>query len=115
MAKKDFSNIKADSIYNHVEEATAAEEPKHTERKDDYTEVETAFYMANGKTSGRKGLKLPRINMAFTPEAYEYVKTMSRASGKTMTDFVNTMIESNIKRNRKEYEEVKNRTLKIRF
>ena len=32
--------------------------------------------------------KLPRINLAFTKELHDYVTTMARARGETMTAFI---------------------------
>lgn len=45
------------------------------------------------KTQGRKGCKAERINMAFSPENYEFIKICSKATGKTMTEFTNILIK----------------------
>lgn len=45
------------------------------------------------KTQGRKGCKAERINMAFTPENYDFIRIMARVSGKTMTEFTNSAID----------------------
>lgn len=45
-------------------------------------------------TQGRKGQKLPRINMAFTPENHEYIKRVSRQEGKSITQYINGLIEA---------------------
>jgi hypothetical protein len=44
-------------------------------------------------TQGRKGLRLPRINMGFTPANHEFVRRASRMRGQSMTEFVNTLID----------------------
>lgn len=44
-------------------------------------------------TQGRKGYKMPRINMAFEPEVHEWVKKTSRQEGVSMTDFVNQILK----------------------
>ena len=46
-----------------------------------------------GSTQGRKGEKLKRINLAFDDENYEYVRLESRRRGKSITQFVNEIIE----------------------
>lgn len=46
------------------------------------------------RTQGRKGCKAVRINMAFTPTNYSFIKIISRASGKTMTQFCNLVIKA---------------------
>ena len=55
---------------------------------------ERAMRAATLRTQGRKGCKAVRINMAFTPENYEFIKTMAKASGQTMTEFVNLIISA---------------------
>lgn len=56
-------------------------------------------------TQGRKGKRLPRINMAFTLENYEFLRVHSRMNGLTMTEYVNSLIE-------KDRQEVENGTRK---
>lgn len=57
------------------------------------TPEEAQTRAASLKTQGRKGCKAIRINMAFTPENHEFIKVMSRLTGKTMTEFANLTIE----------------------
>jgi hypothetical protein len=98
MAKKDFSNIDIAPVYNALEEATAEpaqeaqEEKKPRKDRKTPTEQEATELLFNMRTSGHKGLKLPRINLAFAPDCYDYVLTMSRARGETMTEFINLII-----------------------
>lgn len=44
------------------------------------------------KTQGRKGCKGPRINMQFTPENHQFVKTMSKVRGIPMSKFLDEII-----------------------
>ena len=37
--------------------------------------------------------KQTRINMAFTPENYDFIRRFSRLRGQSMTDFTNHMID----------------------
>lgn len=101
MGEKDFSGIDAGRMYNAIHEATAepaqeAQEVQETKRqykpRREYTEQEKQEYMQQGKTTGRKGLKMPRINLAFAPDIYEYIQIMSRVTGQSMTDYVNTIL-----------------------
>lgn len=62
-------------------------------RKDDYTEEERAEAMESMNTRGMKGVKLNRINMAFSKPNYEYLTTMARAHGWTYTEFVNHVLD----------------------
>ena len=45
------------------------------------------------RTQGRKGEKLPRINMAFSPENLEFLRIMAGISGQSMTRYLNTLID----------------------
>ena len=43
-------------------------------------------------TQGKKGQKLPRINMAFSPENLEHIQIMGRVMGCSATEYVNRLI-----------------------
>lgn len=43
-------------------------------------------------TQGRKGCKMPRINMAFEPDLHEWIQRSARRNGITMTNFVNSIL-----------------------
>lgn len=58
-------------------------------------------------TQGRKGMKAPRINMAFTPENYDYIRVMSGIRGESMTNFVNYVIEESMRLHGEKYEQAK--------
>ncbi len=88
--------------------AQAAPQPGQAQKAEGsrktYTEEERQAFMASLRTGGRKGCKLPRINMAFTPELYEYVRTMSKVSGLTLTVFLNTVLKQYMDEHREQYE-----------
>ena len=44
------------------------------------------------QTQGRKGIKAKRINMAFSDENHEWIKTEARRQGLTATQLVNDII-----------------------
>ena len=102
--KKDFTTHLQDAITEataaEVEDAQETQEkPKthkaHKTRKT-YTEQEAQEIMQSMKTNGRKGLKLPRINLAFAPDVYEYCRTMARAAGMNYTEFINTVLRQHM-------------------
>jgi YesN/AraC family two-component response regulator len=111
-AKKDFTNINTDRVYNKIAEATEETEThemhetqgKQKERKT-YSKEEAEEFLQGRKTSGRKGLKLPRINLAFSPEVYDFVKTMSRVTGETMTEYINKVMQQHMEANQDVYKE----------
>lgn len=85
---------------------TATETPKQ-ERKDrkTYTPEEATNYINDFKTAGRKGVKMPRINLAFSQDNYDYIKTMSIVSGISMTEYVNKIIAQYAEEHRDVYEQ----------
>lgn len=85
--KKDFAGINTGRVYNTIEQATSRKGQQGSASPQEQAERASAL-----KTQGRKGCKAIRINMAFTPENHEFIKVMSKASGKTMTEFANLVI-----------------------
>ena len=63
-----------------------------------------------GRTQGRAGYTSNRINMAFRPDVYEFIQTMARVRGETMTKFVNHLIEQAMK----EHDDIYQQALKFR-
>lgn len=63
--------------------------------------------MGNMKTQGCDGAKLDRINMAFTPTNIDYIRTMSKMKGQTMTQFVNDIITEKREKNGAAYQKAK--------
>lgn len=116
MAKKDFSGVNTGRVYNAIAEATAAQEytgiskPQETQEaparkpRKTYTEEEAAVFLRSLKTNGRKGVKLPRINLAFAPDLYEYIQIMSRVRGESMTQFVNLALRQHMEQHKYVYE-----------
>ena len=125
MAIKDFSQVNTGRVYDTIATATAEpeqeaaevlqdqettevlqdqEEQKERKPRRTYTEQEAAEALRTLKTSGRKGLKLPRINLAFAPDIYDYVQIMSRVRGESMTDFVNIALRQHMEEHRDLYD-----------
>lgn len=85
---KDFSGINTGRVYGAIEQATSTKGQQGKASPQEQAERASAL-----KTQGRKGCKAIRINMAFTPENHEFIKVTARATGKTMTEFTNLVIE----------------------
>ena len=59
------------------------------------------------RTQGRKGLKMQRMNMSFTPSNMDYLKVMAGVNGMTITRFMNYLIEQHAEANAERYQRVK--------
>lgn len=101
MAKKDFTGVQANKVNDTIAEATAAQEERKPRKT--YNEQEAQEFLQSMNTAGRKGLKLPRINIAFSPDIYEYCRTMARAAGMTYTDFVNHVLRQHMEQHAEQY------------
>lgn len=107
-------DINTDSIYGQ-QIATALENPEELSAQDELAELTTRkerkTYSAQevmealntGKTAGKKGMKLPRINLAFQKDVYDYVKTMANVRGETLTDFINHELRKSMEENAEIY------------
>lgn len=106
-AKKKNFEIDRSPVFNTIETATAepaeAEAPARKERKT-YSTTEQQQFLDDMRTAGRKGVKLPRINLALAPDIYDYVRTMARARGTTITEFVNHILAQSLADNSEVYE-----------
>lgn len=101
--KREWARNHPDKIRAQRErywEKKAAEDENVSEnhRKHGYqspaSEEEIGRRKSEMKTQGRKGVKIDRINMAFTPENYAFIRIASRLHGKTMTEFTNRIISA---------------------
>ena len=110
MAKKDFSNVHTGRVYETIAEATADPAPQAIpKRKKDTppTAEEIQLAREQSRTRGRKGVKMLRINMAFTPEVHEYIRTMAQVRGQTVTQFTEAVFRKSMEDNAAIYEQVK--------
>ena len=108
-SKKDFSSANTGRVYGTIAEATAEtqEAPQTRKERKTYTEQEQQEFRAAGATKGRKGCKAIRINMAFSPEVHEYIKTMARVRGESITDFTNYIFTRSMEDNAEVYKRAK--------
>ena len=85
--KKDFAGMNTGRVYGAIEQATSRKGQQGTASPQERAERASEL-----RTQGRKGCKAIRINMASTPENHEFIKVMSKATGRTMTEFANDVI-----------------------
>lgn len=93
--KKDFSQIKTNRVYDAIADATAEQETHETQ--------ENQTRRRGRKPKENNGGKLLRINMGFYDEQYEYLQTMARVMGMTMTDFCNDIVMQHKRKNEANY------------
>lgn len=107
MAKKDFSKINttaatAGNVYSTIEKSI-----NRRGQQVEATPEEAKERADNLLTQGRKGCRAVRINMAFTPDNHDFVKTMAKITGQTMTEFVNMALEQYRKEHGDVYEKAR--------
>lgn len=110
MAKKDFSNLNTGSVYETIAEATAEPAPQAIPKRKKNTpptEEEIQLAREQGRTRGRAGVKALRINMAFTPEIHDYIRTMAQVRGQTVTQFTEAVFRKSMEDNAETYEKAK--------
>lgn len=88
-SKKDFTGMNTGRVYGAIERATSQKGQQGTASAQEAQERKESL-----KTQGRKGVKAIRINMAFTPSNHEFIRVMAKASGRTMTELTNQVIEA---------------------
>ncbi len=89
MAKKDFAGMNTGRVYSSIEQATSKKQ-----QQGKASPQEAKQRAQELRTQGRKGCKAVRINMAFSPDNYDFVKIMAKASGRTMTEFTNLVLSA---------------------
>lgn len=103
MAKKEeFDKIKKTDVYGTMESATADKDVKPLASPEE--QERRLKYM---KTQGKKGCHAMRMNMAFQPDNYQYIKVMSRITGMTHTQYVNYVLEQYRLQNGEVYDKAK--------
>lgn len=123
MARKDFSNINTNNVYDTLAEATARpveakQEPIIVEPvpQAQATQVIQVADIVNAvldraeqkaEQKHTKRTKSKRINMAFTDDNYQFIKTLAKVRGQTITDFVNDVIENSREQNKETYQKAK--------
>ena len=93
MAKKDFKDIENKVVTQRV--ATVIDTATGKRGQQAAADLEEQIRRkAAGKTQGRKGCSKggSRINLLLTDENHQFITVMARATGKSMTDFINGVI-----------------------
>lgn len=55
----------------------------------------------------------PRINLALSPELYEYAQVMAGVRGQSVTKFINDLLDASLEENREVYSKAKELREKI--
>lgn len=113
--KKDFSAVDTGRVYSAIEESLAepaqetqkvaeAQQPQEAQNvQGKYTAQEIRALQEAGKTKGRKGVKMVRVNMAFTPTIHDYIRIMASVRGESITEFTNKVFEKSMQENAEIY------------
>ncbi len=88
-SKKDFAGMNTGRVYAAIETGTSRKGQQGTASPQEAKERRETL-----RTQGRKGASATRINMAFSDSNHQFVKVMAKATGRTMTEFVNLIIEA---------------------
>lgn len=109
--KKTIDTTALDGITGNIGTETRKAIQTATADKREYKEhkpataTEKARREAAMNTRGQKGCKLPRINTAYSTPNYHFVKVMSKASGRTMTKFINYIVDIYRQEHEKEFKQ----------
>lgn len=96
-------------VYNAI--IGSAHKAQHTQEVQEAPQAQAAPGVGN--TQGRKGAKLPRINMAFSPQSLEYLRVMAALRGVSVTRYVNDLVERDMVQNSEVYDTAKDLTHSI--
>lgn len=126
MAKKDFSNLDTSRAMQQLQTALAQDEQVKHDNQDKqenpvtqeskgarkprkrYSAEEAAKILESGRNArGLGGVKMPRINLAFSPVNHDFIVTLARMRGETYTDFVNRLVDLYREQFKDQYEAAK--------
>lgn len=85
-----------DSCYEYSTKNPEINTKKQYKSRKTYTDTEIEESLLSLKTSGKKGVKLPRINLAFSPDVYNFIKVMAQVRGQNLTQFVNDVLRESM-------------------
>ena len=93
-------------VYNTI--IGSAQQPQEVQQVQQVPEEQQALDVQEAQaTQGRKGAKMPRINMAFTPSNLDYLRVMAGIKGQSITRYVNALVEKEREENGATYEAAK--------
>ena len=100
-----FSTHDAPQQAHEAQEPYKAQEASEAQLKAVIAQMEQRIEAQEARrTQGRKGLKMPRMNMSFTPSNMDYLRVMAGIQGMTVTRFMNQIIEEHIEANAERYQ-----------
>jgi hypothetical protein len=92
-----------EQLTQEVQEVQDKQEKQRKPRKR-YTPEQAQDLLESGRNGrGLGGVKMSRINMAFTPVNYDFIKTLATMRGQTYTDFVNHLIDISREKYQEQY------------
>jgi len=59
------------------------------------------------RTQGRKGYKMPRMNISLTPSGVGYVKVMAGITGKSVTQYISDIVDKDAAANAERYQKAR--------
>lgn len=119
---KDFSNLNTGRAMQQMQTAQGAQIAQEVQDKQEkpvtqekqrkprkrYTPEEAQKILESGRNAkGLGGVKMPRMNMAFTPQNYDFIATLATARGQNYTEFVNHMVDLYREQYKDQYEQAK--------
>ena len=119
---KDFSNLNTGRAMQQMQTAQGAQIAQEVQDKQEkpvtqekqrkprkrYTPEEAQKILESGRNAkGLGGVKMPRMNMAFTPQNYDFIATLATARGQNYTEFVNHMVDLYREQYKEQYEQAK--------
>lgn len=120
MAKDFTTNLSANNAFvaamtQATQDTTesAGDTKKARKPRKTYSEKQTKQLLTSMETRGRKGIKLPRINVALRPDLLDYLKIMSESCGYNMTEYINILLEADKKKNDSLYRKTKSNRNRI--
>lgn len=91
--------------YNSMENMLKATTAQSTKKEATAKEKERRIGLR--KTQGAKGCRMPRINLGYTMDNYNFIRVVSRMQGKTMSRLINDIIEKYRKEHQHLYDKAK--------
>lgn len=109
-SKKDFTaQVMPDALASNIETVMAQPDTSVMPRRSRTTpptEDEMLEAREQGRTQGRKGTKALRINMAFPPEMYDFIRRMAKFRGESITVYCQHIIQLYMDQHMDDYEQI---------
>lgn len=100
-SKKTFEGVDTSRVYSDIEQATAKGRKQKTASPE---EIEQRH--AEGRTRGKKGCHRISFTVALAPQNHEYLKVMSKMTGKTAGEFLDYLLQAHKEANKEVAEEL---------